>query len=117
MEHFIKHIAGSEPRTHRGGGKVAIRALLKASAVLRHRAVDGVGSAPAWGGARASASKKRSAGMGTAARGALDGCSGVGRCMGVGVEEEERGAGNGWCGVENFQPVAGFYTRPHHCRL
>ena len=31
--HFIKHTAGSEPRTHRGGGKAAIRALLKASAV------------------------------------------------------------------------------------
>ena len=59
--------------------------------VLRHRAVDGVGSAPAWGGARASALKKRSAGLGTAARGAVDGCSGVGRCTGVGVEEEERG--------------------------
>ena len=31
--HIIEHIAGSEPRTHRGGGEVAIRALLKASMV------------------------------------------------------------------------------------
>ena len=54
----------------------------------------------AWGGAWASASKKRSAGLGTAARGAVDGCSGVGRCTGVGVEEEEHGARNGWRGVE-----------------
>ena len=68
--------------------------------MLRHRVVDGVGSAPAWGGARASASKKRSTGLGTAARGAVDGCSDVGRCMGVDVEEEECGAGNGWRGVE-----------------
>ena len=29
MGHFIKHKADSEPRTHRGGGKVAIHALLK----------------------------------------------------------------------------------------
>ena len=63
--------------------------------VLRRRAVDGVGSAPAWGGARASTSKKRSTGLGMAAWGAVDGCSGVGRCTGLGVEEEERGARNG----------------------
>ena len=69
-------------------------ALLKASAVLRCRAVDGVGSASAWGGARASASKKRSTGLGTVARGAVDGCSGVGKCTGLGVEEEECGARN-----------------------
>ena len=31
--HFIKHIAGSEPRTHRGGGKAAVHVLLKASVV------------------------------------------------------------------------------------
>ena len=74
--------------------------LLKASAVLRRWVVDGVGSAPMWGGARASASKKRGAGLGMAARGAVDGCSGVGRCTGVGVEEEECGAGNGWRRVE-----------------
>jgi len=59
--------------------------------MLQRGAVDGGGSALAWGGAWASASKKRSAGLGTAARGAVDGCSGVGRCTGVGVEEEERG--------------------------
>ena len=59
--------------------------------MLRRGAVDGVGSALAWGGARASASKKRSAGLGTAAQGAVDSCSGMGRCTGVGVEEEERG--------------------------
>ena len=106
-----------------------------ASAVLRRGTVDGVGSAPAWGGARASASKKRSAGLGTAVRGAVDGCSGVGRCTGVGVEEEECGAGNGWHGVEmnldNFNPrrafipeliTAGSNYKPtvmgvHHCRL
>ena len=33
MGHFIKHIAGSEPHTHRGGGEAAVRVLLKASAV------------------------------------------------------------------------------------
>ena len=55
--------------------------------------------APAWGGARASASKKRSAGLGTAAWGSVDGSSGVGQCTGVGVEEEERGAGNGGTGA------------------
>ena len=31
--HFIKHIAGSEPHTHRGGGKAAVYVLLKALAV------------------------------------------------------------------------------------
>ena len=69
MGHFIKHLVGSEPRTHRGGGKAAVHALLKASAVLQRGAVDGVGSAPAWGGARVSASKKRSAGLGTVGAG------------------------------------------------
>ena len=33
-----------------------------------------------------------------AAQGVVDGCSGVGRCTGVGVEEEERGAGNDGAG-------------------
>ena len=70
--------------------------LLKASTVLRRLAVDGVGSAPAWGGAGVSASKKRSVGLGTVARGRVDGCSGVGRCMGVGVEEEECGERMAW---------------------
>ena len=69
--------------------------LLKASTVLWRLAVDGVGSALVWGDARASASKKRSTGLGTAARGAVDGCSGVGRRTGLGVEEEEHGARNG----------------------
>ena len=91
MGHFIKHLASSETCTHRGGGKAVVHMLLKASAVLWRRAVDGVGSAPTWGGARASASKNRSAGLGMAARGAVDGCFGVGRCTGVDVEEEERG--------------------------
>ena len=62
MGHFIKHIAGSEQRTHRGGGKAAVRALLKASAVgvqaWRRRGMAGVvdeerghgrRGAPAWG--------------------------------------------------------------------
>ena len=89
MEYFIEHLAGSEPCTHRGGGKAAVRVLLKASAVLRRLAVDGVGSAPAWGGAWAPASEKRSAWLGTAARGMVDGCSGMGRCTGVGIKEEE----------------------------
>ena len=51
MAHFIKHLAGSEPRTHRGGGKADVRVLLKASTGLRHGAVDGVGSALVWGSA------------------------------------------------------------------
>ena len=29
-------------------------------------------------------------------------CSGVGRCMGVGVEEEEHGAGNGGAGGDGW---------------
>ena len=33
MGHFIKHTMGSEPRTHHGEGKAAVRALLKASVV------------------------------------------------------------------------------------
>jgi len=33
MGHFIKHKDGSEPRTHRGGGKVAVHVLLKVLAV------------------------------------------------------------------------------------
>ena len=33
MGHFIKHTVGNEPRTHHGGGKAAVCALLKASAV------------------------------------------------------------------------------------
>ena len=44
--HFIKHIAGSEPRSHRGGGKAVVRALLKASMVgvqaWRRRGTAGV---------------------------------------------------------------------------
>jgi len=68
--HFIEHLAGSEPRTHYGGGKCSCL-----------RAPEGLGGAPAWGGGR---------------RGE---CSGVGRCTGVGVEEEERGAGNGGAGA------------------
>jgi len=74
-----------------GVGSSCPRTLLKASVVLRRRAVDSVGSAPAWGGAWASASKKRSTRLGTAAWAAVDGCSGMGQCTGVGVEEEERG--------------------------
>ena len=66
--------------------------------MLRCLAVDDVGSALVWGAARTSASKKRSAGLGTAARGEVDGCSGMGRCTGVGVEEEEHGARNGGAG-------------------
>ena len=58
-----------------------------------------VGSAPTWGGARASASKKRSVWLGTAARGLVDECSGVRRCTGVGVEEEERMTRNGGAGA------------------
>ena len=69
--HFIKHLAGSEPRTHRGGGKCSYP-----------RAPEGLGGAPAWGGGRHGE------------------CSGVGWCTGVGVEEEERRAGNSWHGVE-----------------
>ena len=67
--HFIKHLAGSEPRTHRGGRKYSCP-----------RAPEGLGGAPAWGGGQ---------------RGE---CSGVGRCTGVGVEEEERWARNGGAG-------------------
>ena len=93
MGHFIKHTAGSEPRTHRGGGKAAVRALLKASAVgvllnaltgkeeghgrrrgRRTRArtawCSGLGRWTAWGGAPA---------WGGGRSGAVDG---VGRCSG-----------------------------------
>ena len=83
-----------------GAGNAAVHALLKASVVLLHGAVDDVGSASAWGGARASTSKKRSVGLGTAAQGVVDGCFDMGQCTGIGVEEKERGAGNGWRGVE-----------------
>ena len=60
--HFIKHKDGSEPHTHHGGGKAAVRTLLKASAVgvqaWRRRGTVGVvdeerghgrHGAPAWG--------------------------------------------------------------------
>ena len=69
MGHFIEHLAGSEPRTHHGVGKQ-----------LFVRAPEGLGGAPTSGG------------------GWRGECSGVGRCTGVGVEEEERGAGNGGAG-------------------
>ena len=46
MGHFIKHIEGSEPRTHRGGGKAIACVLLKALAVgvqaWRRRGMAGV---------------------------------------------------------------------------
>jgi len=61
--HFIRHIASSEPRTHRGGGRAVVRVLLKASAVgapaWRRRGTTAVvdeerghgrRGAPAWGG-------------------------------------------------------------------
>ena len=63
--YFIEHKVGSEPRSHRGGGKAAVRALLKASAVevqeWRRRGTvsvveeergHGQRGAPAWGGGR-----------------------------------------------------------------
>ena len=53
MGHFIRHIAGSEPCTHRGGGKAAVCALLKASAVGRTARCSGLGWWTAWGGAPA----------------------------------------------------------------
>ena len=61
MGHFIRHVAGSEPRTHRGGGKAAAPegldsapdgvvlqlgtdgAVLQRGAVIRCRVVDGMG--------------------------------------------------------------------------
>ena len=96
MGHFIKHLVGSEPRTHRGGGKAAVRALLKASAVgvqaWRRRGTAGImdeeqghgrHGAPAWGGGRRGAVLRR------------------------GVVLRRRG-GRGWRGVEmnwdNFNP-------------
>ena len=116
MGHFINHIAGSEPRTHRGGGKAAVRVLLKASAVgvqaWRRRGTAGVvdeerghgrHGAPAW------------------VVDVVGQWSSVGRCTGVGVEEEERGAGNGWREVEinldNFNPRQAFIPIAHHCRF
>jgi len=93
--HFIKHIADSEPPTHHRGGKAAVCALLKASvvgvqawrgtaSVVDEERGHGWRGAPTWGGAltwgdaRASASKKRSMRLGTAAQGAMDGCAGNG---------------------------------------
>ena len=80
--------------------------------VLRHRAVDDMGSAPAWGGARAAASKKRSAGLGTAALAAEDGCVGNGGARRRGVVLCRRG-GRGWHGVEmnleDFNPRLAIY--------
>jgi len=115
--HFIKHLAGSEPRTHCRGGKAAVRALLKASAVLRSGAVDGVGSAPVWGGARASTLKKRSAGLGTAAWGRWMGARGPVVPVGVGWCSDGAG-GRGWHGVEmtleNFTPRLAFIPMAHH---
>ena len=68
--------------------------------------------APAWGGAWASASKKRSAGLGTAAWGMVDGCAGNGGARRRGVVLRW-GRGRGWHGVEmnldNFHPRL-FYT-------
>ena len=85
MGHFIRHIAGSEPRTHRGGGKAVVCVLLKALAVgvqaWRRRGMAGVvdeerghgwHGASAWGGALRGAVLRC---------GAMDG---VGRCSGVG---------------------------------
>ena len=70
---------------------------------LSARAPEGLGGAPASGGGR---------------RGE---CSGVGRCTGVGVKEEERGAGNDWRRVEmnldNFNPRLAFIPVAHHCRF
>ena len=51
MGHFIRHVAGSEPCTHRGGGKAAIHALLKASAMGQTASCSGLGRWTAWGGA------------------------------------------------------------------
>ena len=146
MGHFIRHIAGSEPRTHRGGGKAAVRALLKALMVgvqaWRRRGTAGVvdkergherHGAPVWGGARASASKKRSAGLGMAAQGAVDGCAGNSGAHRCGIVLWRR-RGRGWHGVEmnleNFNPRLAIYQcrfittgsnhkptvmRIHHC--
>ena len=72
MGHFIRHVAGSEPRTHHGGGKAAVRALLKASVVgvqawRRRGTVDivdeerghGQRGALAWGSGRRGAVLQR----------------------------------------------------------
>jgi len=74
--------------------------------VLWHGAVDGVG------GARASASKKRSMGLGTAARGAVDGCAGNGGARRRGVVFRRCG-GRGWrrveMNLEDFNPHLAIY--------
>ena len=68
-------------------------------AVLRHGAVDGVAGAGAEltgmhrGDARASASKKRSVGLGTAVRGMVDGCAGGGGARRCEVVLQRRGGG------------------------
>ena len=117
MGHFIKHTTGSEQRTHRGGGKAAVHALLKASAVgVRLNALTGKEEG-----------HSRRRGRRTRARTAR--CSGLGRWMAWGSAPMWGGApawgggwrgavlrrrgGRGWRGVEmnldNFNPRL-FYT-------
>ena len=110
MGHFIRHVAGSEPRTHHGGGKAAVRALLKASAVGRTARYSGLartarcfgfgqcptwGDAPMWGGALAWGATPT---WGGGWHGAV---------LWRGVVLRRRG-GRGWRGVEmnwdNFNP-------------
>ena len=74
MGHFIKHIVGSEPCTHHGGGKAAVRVLLKASAV----------GVPLNALTRKEEGHDRCRGRRTRAQTAQ--CSGLGRCSGVGEE-------------------------------
>ena len=83
MGHFIKHTAGSEPRTHRGGGKAAVHALLKDSAVgVLLNALT-----------RKEEGHDRCRGRRTRAQTAQ--CSGLGRCSGVGWCSDGAGGGVG----------------------
>ena len=81
MGYFIRHEAGSEPRTHRGGGKAAVRALLKASVVGRTVQCSERRDALAWSGGQ---------------RGVVLGrCSSMGRCSGAGWCSGGAGGGVG----------------------
>jgi len=83
MGHFIKHTVGSEPHTHRGEGKAAVCALLKASTV-------GV-LLNALTGKEEGHGRRR----GRRTRARMARCFGVGRCSCVGWCSGDAGGGIG----------------------